>query len=657
MIAQRRRLESRWLDAQRGVLASILAHLAVLAIEIGLVVGALESGWLGATLFSLCLVSIASVLAYIDESSRERPGVPATTAAAILIGALWVARSAHDGAAGVVLFLTVMGSCVLWGGYARMLRVARLEATRLENEQAMSSLSENAGRMDQLERLEPLIRARIAQALETARGVAFAARRLADAPGDVSALRDACGGFASTTQLLLADLRALRDSVVNQGLAKTAVLTLPAPVPMESHFRRWAASTHTHLSASHSIAADLGSTVGFWLAMTALGSLVPWTRDVIALDPWPIIAGSIAAVPIFLARRVFARSIGGNLTYILVATSLVQAMTALLIARSSAAGATVYVACYPSLVLAHAFHFRITLRTPYGLLPIVIGLALGLAAAGALEQRVILISSFLFCLPGVFVAGALGRRLDEATERASANVREWQRRAQIDFARRIDALATELRTLASGAHDAGSPVLALAVVAERLDGATVTTEIDHEKLRTLARRAQRHAEEAGARLSRALMTPKSELALEIKPVDLELMLASVERARESAPQLAIETEVPSGLAAKVYAGTESLVRILDNVLANACQAARTKLRATVRASDDQIVVNVEDDGPGFREGYRTAPMVTDKAEGTGLGLYTVQQLVVLSGGELELGRSEQLGGARVSIYLPRGRAR
>jgi nitrogen fixation/metabolism regulation signal transduction histidine kinase len=46
------------------------------------------------------------------------------------------------------------------------------------------------------------------------------------------------------------------------------------------------------------------------------------------------------------------------------------------------------------------------------------------------------------------------------------------------------------------------------------------------------------------------------------------------------------------------------------------------------------------------------PYFTTKTDGTGLGLAIVKKIVVEHGGEIEVSKSDALGGARFALHLP-----
>jgi signal transduction histidine kinase len=86
----------------------------------------------------------------------------------------------------------------------------------------------------------------------------------------------------------------------------------------------------------------------------------------------------------------------------------------------------------------------------------------------------------------------------------------------------------------------------------------------------------------------------------------------------------------------------ALWRALRNVLDNACRVARGRVDLTVSADQGWVVIQVDDDGPGFGAG--TKGMAS-------LGLGIVHDLVSAHGGSLEI-RCCELGGARVRLLLP-----
>ncbi len=99
---------------------------------------------------------------------------------------------------------------------------------------------------------------------------------------------------------------------------------------------------------------------------------------------------------------------------------------------------------------------------------------------------------------------------------------------------------------------------------------------------------------------------------------------------------------------------------LSNLVANAMRFARTQIALRARDLGGEIVLEVEDDGPGIPnadravifERFGQASAETRKRSGTGLGLAIVREAARLHGGQASVEEST-LGGARFVLRLPR----
>ncbi|MCQ2032169.1 sensor histidine kinase [Stutzerimonas zhaodongensis] len=101
---------------------------------------------------------------------------------------------------------------------------------------------------------------------------------------------------------------------------------------------------------------------------------------------------------------------------------------------------------------------------------------------------------------------------------------------------------------------------------------------------------------------------------------------------------------------------EDMLELLGNLLDNACKFARSKVLLGIDQEADGFVIQVEDDGPGIPEDRREAVLergtrLDERAEGHGLGLGIVRDILAAWSGELRLEQSS-LGGLRARIYLP-----
>jgi two-component system sensor histidine kinase KdpD len=100
-------------------------------------------------------------------------------------------------------------------------------------------------------------------------------------------------------------------------------------------------------------------------------------------------------------------------------------------------------------------------------------------------------------------------------------------------------------------------------------------------------------------------------------------------------------------------------QVLYNLIYNATQYTPEKSILTIAAhsSEANLVIFIEDDGPGFPE--QEIPRVFDKfyrlknaaAGGTGLGLSIVKGFVEAHKGHIEL-QNRKEGGARFTIQIP-----
>lgn len=117
-------------------------------------------------------------------------------------------------------------------------------------------------------------------------------------------------------------------------------------------------------------------------------------------------------------------------------------------------------------------------------------------------------------------------------------------------------------------------------------------------------------------------------------------------------QLAISVACPPDLAWRIDEG--DLFEIAGNVMDNAAKWARQQVKVSAALTDQDLLLRVEDDGPGFSDTETVLQMhvrLDERVPGHGVGLTVVNDLVMSHHGQLTLTRGE-LGGARVEIRLP-----
>jgi signal transduction histidine kinase len=121
----------------------------------------------------------------------------------------------------------------------------------------------------------------------------------------------------------------------------------------------------------------------------------------------------------------------------------------------------------------------------------------------------------------------------------------------------------------------------------------------------------------------------------------------------------VRIEVRAGPDPNVDIRPEELVRVLDNLFANAARHA-ANVRVAVDRHGDQVTVYVDDDGPGIAPGDRERAfdrftrLDESRARvsgGAGLGLAIVRATVRARGGDVCL-EDSPIGGLRVAVVLP-----
>jgi len=123
----------------------------------------------------------------------------------------------------------------------------------------------------------------------------------------------------------------------------------------------------------------------------------------------------------------------------------------------------------------------------------------------------------------------------------------------------------------------------------------------------------------------------------------------------------IEVRLAIGADVSVVHDRQDMLELIGNLIDNAVKWADTLVMVSARSADG-LLLEVEDDGPGvseeaIRDLARRGVRLDESVAGDGLGLAIVRDIVASYGGELQLGRSNRLGGFRAVARLPDGRTR
>ena len=109
---------------------------------------------------------------------------------------------------------------------------------------------------------------------------------------------------------------------------------------------------------------------------------------------------------------------------------------------------------------------------------------------------------------------------------------------------------------------------------------------------------------------------------------------------------------------KINIKCNAIKRVLDNVISNACKFAKNQIVISLYASEELLVIAIEDDGPGiapelYKKVFEPFFMTNENKEGFGLGLAIVKTIVQALGGFINLSTSHVYGGLKIQISLPR----
>ncbi|TDK24346.1 two-component sensor histidine kinase [Luteimonas aestuarii] len=217
-------------------------------------------------------------------------------------------------------------------------------------------------------------------------------------------------------------------------------------------------------------------------------------------------------------------------------------------------------------------------------------------------------------------------------------------------------LEHQRNTMSDLAHSLKTP---LAVLRARLDSDTDGAELRDE----VSTQLDRMNDLVSYQLGRAASSGHKLFAA---PVDIEPHAEQIVRGLEKIyARKGVICEFELDPVARFHGEPGDLQELLGNLLENAFKWARSRVLLTVKVGDTAanrrpgLRITVEDDGPGIPE-ERIAMVLQrgvrgdERVHGHGIGLSIVQDIVRSYRGQLEVGRSQEFGGACFSVSLPPG---
>lgn len=146
------------------------------------------------------------------------------------------------------------------------------------------------------------------------------------------------------------------------------------------------------------------------------------------------------------------------------------------------------------------------------------------------------------------------------------------------------------------------------------------------------------------------------LGIEINPL-VDKLMSTLEKIYQDTPK-----QVVHHLKGKLtFKGDEAdLLELLGNLLDNAYKAAKSTISITIVQQDNVLVMTVEDDGLGIKKQevehiLMRGVRADTYQDGHGVGLAIVRDLVDSYQGELHITRSDNLGGAKVTLTFGNGK--
>ena len=223
---------------------------------------------------------------------------------------------------------------------------------------------------------------------------------------------------------------------------------------------------------------------------------------------------------------------------------------------------------------------------------------------------------------------------------------------------RSERLASVGRLSAGVAHEIGNPLAAILGFVELLGDAKLAEPERSEYLRRVQHEIERIQTIIRDLLDFSRQTDSGETAGADLGQVIEGARALVGPQR-NLRDVRIQIELAEGIPL-VRGSADRLTQVVLNLLLNAGDALEGEGQVTVRAVHDeangQVVLTVEDDGPGFAADVMDTlfePFVTTKpvGQGTGLGLAVSYTIVEHLGGTL-IARNREGGGACIQATLP-----
>lgn len=218
---------------------------------------------------------------------------------------------------------------------------------------------------------------------------------------------------------------------------------------------------------------------------------------------------------------------------------------------------------------------------------------------------------------------------------------------------RQERISTIGRLSSSIVHDLRNPLAAIYGGAEML----VDNELSPAQMKRLAGNIYRASRRIQGLLQDLLHVCRGKTATPELARLREVVWASYESVRESADARSVAVSISISDDIELYLERNRIERVFTNLIANAIEAmdAGGEIRISARLADGDVLVDVQDNGPGIAPEIRAnlfQPFVTGgKKNGLGLGLALSRQTIMDHTGDMWV-ESEPGRGANFRFRLP-----
>ena len=227
----------------------------------------------------------------------------------------------------------------------------------------------------------------------------------------------------------------------------------------------------------------------------------------------------------------------------------------------------------------------------------------------------------------------------------------------------IDRMKTELVSMV--AHELRSPLTSISGFSELLLDEDTTREQSSEYAGIILKEANRLSDLINkfldiSRIESGRIQPKKS---QVDLIETLQMVVGNNSYLAQRKQIMVEVHTPDELP-PVYADHGMMEQVFVNLFTNAIKYSpeKTRIDILVKETDDSVVTHFHDQGYGipkealvkiFEKFYRVADRdETREAQGTGLGLPLVKQIVEMHGGKISV-KSQINKGSVFSVYLPK----